>query len=113
MSLPAPLAEKYGKHLTIVGIGPLSPLSEALKVDERGSLKSIGALYLQGIVRVEGDGDGARLHPVMEKSYNFREHAEAAVHVFEEMQDDVPFVTLGSCAASSICACGHAQPVEK
>jgi hypothetical protein len=82
-----------------MGIGPLSPLSEALKRDERGILRSIGALYLQGIMRVEGDGDAARLLPNLDKSYNFREDGPAAEHVFKEMQDDVPFVSLGSAAA--------------
>jgi hypothetical protein len=75
----------------------MSPLSEALSKDRHCRLKGIGALYLQGKVKVT---DG-RIAPD-DKSYNFREAMDAAEHVFRELQDTVPFTTLGNEAAYQV-----------
>jgi hypothetical protein len=69
---------------TILGIGPLSPLAEALVQDKEGSLKGIGALCLQGKMQTKAIGEG---ESKKDRSYNFREHMGAAEHVFEELQD--------------------------
>lgn len=92
------LAKQYGRELTVIGVGPLSPLAAALEAEQAQGgnlLKSIRAVYLQGIVQFEPNANTAaggattgagRIYPNISKSYNFREDAAAAEMVFAQMQ---------------------------
>ena len=93
------LALKYKNELVIIGIGPLTPLAEALKQDHSDSLCQIKSIYLQGIIKIDQDG---QIEPDFKNSYNFREDEEAASLVFNKLRNKVNFNLLGRFAAYQV-----------
>lgn len=106
--IPAPRAAghildlvKRHPGLTVVCLGPLTPLQQALESDDEGILKThIGSVYCQGC-----DVDG-RPDP---NSFNFSEDMAAATAVFESLRGSTPFCLVGKFAAYEVSL--HTQDI--
>jgi inosine-uridine nucleoside N-ribohydrolase len=90
-------AQHYRSKLTVVAIGALSPLAEAIKLDRSSNyLRFLGGLFFQGSVEVNpitGQMAPSAL------AFNVREDEAAAQVVFSALQDHIPFSILGKFAA--------------
>ena len=105
------LCQQWRRKLTVVVIGPLTPMARALALPGgRPALRSVGAVYLQGQadVTTSSAGAGGTLLTPSVECFNFREAMPAAELVFAALQaepagvwDDppVPLSLLGKHAA--------------
>ena len=91
-------AKQNKNKLVIIGIGPLTPLADALENDSEGVLlENVVSVYLQGTVVEEGDS----IKPGMD-SYNFKQDKKAALKVFDYLSSKIPFRMLGKHTAYKV-----------
>ena len=94
------LARAHAHRLVIFAIAPLAPLADALAdaADLKLLRSNVHSLWIQGQVKLEAAG---RLSPDF-ASFNLRENRQAALTVFNALQDYVPFRLLGKHAAYQV-----------
>ena len=93
------IVDEHKENLIIMGIGPLTPLGEAIKEDHSDSISKVKGIYLQG--RLETDTDG-QIMPWHINAYNFDQDKPASELVFKKLRDKVPFTLCGGPAAKQL-----------